>query len=196
VPISPSGDGFEEALEHKESQRVASLSEEDKAAAESVIWQKQTIYNACGFYALLHAVCNIPSAGSHVAPGSFLDTVLKAKSAEERRTILETSQALDDAYIPIALQEQTAVTKDWAVGPPFHYVCFVSAHGRMWELNGGRKGPGDRGTGREAVDVVRERVTQQGDGAYSLLDLVESEVNHELAIGMAIVDYIHTFIIA
>jgi ubiquitin carboxyl-terminal hydrolase L3 len=56
VLISPFGDGYEEALEHEESQRVASLSEKDKAAAESVIWQKQRIHNACGFYALLYAV--------------------------------------------------------------------------------------------------------------------------------------------
>ena len=88
--------------------------------------------------------------------------------------VLETSQALGEAYIPVALQGQTAVSEDWSLEPPFHYVCFVSAHGRVWELNGGRNGPLDRGTGRDVVDVVRESVTKQRDGAYSLLALVES----------------------
>ena len=54
----------------------------------------------------------------------------------------------------------------------------MSAYGQVWELHGGRKGPVDRGTGRETVDVVRERVKQQGDGAYSLLGLVEGVASH------------------
>lgn len=29
------------------------------AHPDKVVWFKQTIYNACGLYALLHAVCNI-----------------------------------------------------------------------------------------------------------------------------------------
>lgn len=28
---------------------------------EKVVWLKQTINNACGLYAILHAVCNLPS---------------------------------------------------------------------------------------------------------------------------------------
>jgi ubiquitin carboxyl-terminal hydrolase L3 len=174
VLISPFSDNDGEALERIQSQCVAPSNEEEKAVAESVIWVKQTIHNACGFYALLHAVCNIPSAGNHFTSGSFLDTVINAKSMEERKMILETSQALDEAYIPVALQGQTAVSEDWSLEPPFHYVCFVSAYGRVWELNGGRNGPLDRGAGRDVVDVVRESLTKQRDSAYSLLALVES----------------------
>lgn len=173
ILISSFSDDQEESMKRFESERMASLSSEEKAAADKVIWVKQTIHNACGFYALLHAVCNISSVETRITPGSFLDTIVQAKSMEERKKILETSQSLDEAYIPIVLQGQTPVSEDWTVEPRFHYVCFVSAHGRVWDLNGGRNGPLDRGFGRDVVEVVKEYVRGQGDGAYSLLALVE-----------------------
>ena len=173
VLISPFGDTYAEPLEHEDSQRLASTNKNSEAA-ENVIWLQQTIHNACGLYALLHAVCNIPSVKSHCVPGSFIDALLKATSADECQRIIETNQDLDNIYIPIALQGQTAVLEDWAWEPPFHYVCFVGAHGRVWELNGGGKGPVDRGIGRDLMEVVKTSVKDQGEGSYSLLALVES----------------------
>lgn len=40
--------------------------------SEGVIWLKQTIHNACGLYAILHAVCNnIEIIGKSQGPSSF-----------------------------------------------------------------------------------------------------------------------------
>ncbi|QSS62298.1 hypothetical protein I7I51_04475 [Histoplasma capsulatum] len=46
------------AYEHRtiEGQIIANRAEEE------VVWLKQTINNACGLYAILHAVCNLPSS--------------------------------------------------------------------------------------------------------------------------------------
>lgn len=104
----------------------------------------------------------------------MLDAILSAKSRVERQNILETSQALEEAYIPIALQGQTAVAEDWAWEPPFHYIAFVGVQGQVWQLDGDRKEPVDKGERRELVDVVREYIQGQGDGAYSLMALVET----------------------
>ena len=104
VLIAPCEDDYEESLQREESQRMASMTAEEIKRADSVIWVQQTIHNACGFYALLHAVLNISSAPRRFSPGSVLDTLLKSGSREKRQAILETSQALDEAYIPIALQ--------------------------------------------------------------------------------------------
>jgi ubiquitin carboxyl-terminal hydrolase L3 len=49
------------AAETYESQRVkedAQYEEYASAENEEVVWFKQTINNACGLYAILHAVCN------------------------------------------------------------------------------------------------------------------------------------------
>lgn len=34
--------------------------QQNEAGSDEVIWLKQTINNACGLYAILHCVCNIP----------------------------------------------------------------------------------------------------------------------------------------
>jgi ubiquitin carboxyl-terminal hydrolase L3 len=86
--------------------------------------------------------------------------------------LLETSKQLEDAYIPIALQGQTVVAEDWAEEPPFHYAAFVATHGRVWELDGGRMGPVDRGAEGEVVDAVRACIKAGGEGAFSLMALV------------------------
>jgi ubiquitin carboxyl-terminal hydrolase L3 len=175
VLIAPCKDDYEEALEREEA-CMASLTEEETKRAETVIWVEQTIHNACGFYALLHAVLNTPSAQSLVTPGSVLDAIFSSKSRVERQNILETSSALDDAYIPIALQGQTAVAEDWAWEPPFHYICFVTVQGRVWQLDGDRKGPVDKGEGRQLVDAMREFIKEQAtESAFSLMALVETK---------------------
>jgi ubiquitin carboxyl-terminal hydrolase L3 len=174
VLIAHSEHDYEASLEREESQRTTSLTADETSRAETIIWVQQTIHNACGFYALLHAVLNIPSASRLIAPGSVLDAVLNSKSRQERQKILETSQALDDAYIPIALQGQTAVAEDWAWEPPFHYVCFVKVRDRVWQLDGNRRGPVDMGEGKELLDIVSGYIQGQGEGAFSLMALMEA----------------------
>ena len=178
VLIAPCGDDYEEALGREEAQRMAALTDEQQKTSETVIWVEQTIHNACGFYALLHAVLNIPSAQSLITAGSVLDAILNSKSRQERQNILETSHVLDDAYIPIALQGQTAVADDWAWEPPFHYICFVSLQERVWQLDGDRRGPVDKGERKKLVDVVREFMTERGEGAFSLMALVVTNNEH------------------
>jgi ubiquitin carboxyl-terminal hydrolase L3 len=178
VLIAPCEDDYEEALRREEAQRMAALTDEQQKTSETVIWVEQTIHNACGFYALLHAVLNIPSAQSLITPGSVLDAILNSKSRQERQNILETSHVLDDAYIPIALQGQTAVADDWAWEPPFHYTCFVGVQERVWQLDGDRRGPVDKGERKKLVHVVRDFMTEQGEGAFSLMALVVTKNEH------------------
>ena len=101
-------------------------------------------------------------------------SVLGAKTPEERRSLLETSKALDDAYIEVALQGQTKVADDWAWEPEWHYVAFVGKYGRVWELNGARSGPVDRGK-RGVVEIVRGYVKDQGEERSCLLALLKDE---------------------
>src|SRR5271170_5985724 len=84
VLIAPCEDDYEEALRREEAQRMASLTDEQQKRSETIIWVEQTIHNACGFYALLHAVLNIPSAQSFITPGSVLDAILNSTSRQER----------------------------------------------------------------------------------------------------------------
>jgi ubiquitin carboxyl-terminal hydrolase L3 len=49
--------------ERRAAEAAAHQAEEKERDEHNVLWFKQTIYNACGFYALLHAVINGEARG-------------------------------------------------------------------------------------------------------------------------------------
>lgn len=137
---------------------------EDSAAAEydgsgdqePVIWFKQTIPHACGSIGMLHCAINGP-ASKFILPGSTLQK-LRADALPLNRTaraqMLYDSQAFEEAH------RSVAALGDTAPPPPQqadrlgqHFVAFVKADdGHLWELEGSRKGPLDRGPLRDDED--------------------------------------------
>jgi len=52
-----------------------------------------------------------------------------------------------------------------------HFVTFVKGDdGHLWEMEGGRKGPVDRGVLREDEDMLSERAVELGLGRIVALD--------------------------
>lgn len=138
-------------------------------AAEPVIWYRQTIGNSCGLVALLHGVSN-GGARRYILPGSDLEALVaeavQLKPAARAR-LLYDSAALEAAHASAAGKGDTRApgAREWAHG--FHYVCFVKGDdGRMWELNGGMKGPVDRGLLGEDEDALSERALKLGVGSF------------------------------
>ncbi|KAK5442742.1 ubiquitinyl hydrolase 1 [Exophiala xenobiotica] len=107
-----------------------------------VIWAKQTINNACGFYAALHAVCN-GTAKDFIKSGSVFDIIASAsnESRLDVANIIETSDQIQAQYANVAVKGSTSP------GAPtdeveYHYVCFTKAtNSRLWLLDGDRDGP-------------------------------------------------------
>ncbi|KAM5347619.1 hypothetical protein ACJ41O_007443 [Fusarium nematophilum] len=146
----------------------AEIAERDKDAPEYsksgrdevVVWYKQTIHNACGLYGLLHAVSN-GAARDSIVPNSHLARLLASCEPLQyldRATVLEEDLQLESVYRAVALQGVTeAPATEEEVD--FHYVCFVKSHknGRLYELDGDRKGPVDRGALDTTDDVLSER---------------------------------------
>lgn len=56
ILVLPTSDAYERHKSHEESNRDFY---NGSGCGEDVVWFQQTINNACGLYALLHAVCNI-----------------------------------------------------------------------------------------------------------------------------------------
>ncbi|KAL2817388.1 hypothetical protein BJX63DRAFT_385968 [Aspergillus granulosus] len=132
--------------------------------AEPAMWFKQTIRNACGLIGLLHAVSN-GEARKHVIPGSDLENLLK--DAEplppiERADLLYESKALESAHADAAkLGDTKAPGAEDNVD--LHFVAFVKgSDGRLWELDGRRKGPLERGVLGEEEDALSERALELG----------------------------------
>ncbi|PYH91812.1 ubiquitin carboxyl-terminal hydrolase [Aspergillus ellipticus CBS 707.79] len=131
--------------------------------SEPVIWFKQTIGHACGSIGLLHSVINGPAA-EYVLPGSDLAGIRDAAvplRMEERAQMLYDCGPFEAAHKSVEQVGDTAafpVTEH--VGQ--HFVAFVKAAGRLWELEGSRKGPIDRGGLEDDEDVLSPRALELG----------------------------------
>lgn len=159
---------------------------EGKGAGEPVIWYKQTIRNACGLIGLLHAVsngsarnfigmwlkdgfdrwhgtANTDAKAEEESDLSKLITTAVPLAPTDRADLLYESKALESAHQSAAQQGQSEAPGA-ADDIDLHYVCFVKSEetGRLWEMDGRRKGPIDRGLLGEGEDVLSEKALDLG----------------------------------
>lgn len=135
-----------------------------KGPEEPIIWYKQTIRNACGLIGILHAVSN-GSSRAFIESESALEKLVQEAiplAPIERADLLYNSQALESAHASAASQGQSH-----APGAEddidLHYVCFIKDEkNNLWELDGRRKGPLNRGTLSADEDVLSEKALDLG----------------------------------
>ncbi|KAL8935953.1 MAG: hypothetical protein Q9211_004430 [Gyalolechia sp. 1 TL-2023] len=122
ILVLPTSDGYER---HRRSTKKMVEGAGD-LKTEAIIWLRQTIDNACGLYAILHAICNFESTG--YIPGN-------------REALLNDSVDLETMYTKAAVRGST-------LPPPaedevdLHYICFLrSPNGSIYEMDGDAIGP-------------------------------------------------------
>ncbi|MCJ1384997.1 hypothetical protein MMC17_008115 [Xylographa soralifera] len=149
----------------KESETTAYEGSGDK---EPVIWFRQTIRHACGLIGLLHSLSN-GGAKQYIQTESTLDKLLKEAiplKPTPRASLLYESEAL------VAAHRSAAQIGDTEAPPAVdesnhHFISFVKADdGHLWELEGGWKGPLDRGELGPDEDVLSEEALRLGIGAF------------------------------
>ncbi|KAH6646472.1 ubiquitin carboxyl-terminal hydrolase [Truncatella angustata] len=136
---------------------------EGAGADEPVIWFKQTIGNACGSIGLIHCAINGPAA-EYIQSESALDVIRKSAiplKMAERADILYNSMPFEEAHKSVEQVGDTPVLPS-TEHTGQHFVAYVKAKGRLWELEGSRKGPLDRGGLDEDEDVLSPRALQLG----------------------------------
>lgn len=157
---------------------------------QDALWFKQTIRNACGTYAILHALVNgVSKSRGQVLPGSFIDqltTKIQSETVEQRSHELENSSVLEAQHARVASQGSTEAPDANDV-VDLHYVCFTRSHttGNFVELDGCRNGPIDLGPfedpsddllSEKALDRVRSYIRREtSDPAFSILALAKSD---------------------
>lgn len=163
VLLFPISEGYQKLKSAEESQRKAETldlssvsidSPEDSESSivdsqqyiidNNIFWFKQVIKNACGLYALLHALLNVPE-GLLIKDG--LLSQLKQKLIASRdlpdssvNVIEYVTQIGDSMHEEFAEQGQTeapAAEED----VDLHFITFVKTPAGMVELDGGRNGP-------------------------------------------------------
>lgn len=130
---------------------------------EPVIWFKQTIGHACGSIGLLHSLVNGPAA-EYIKPGSDLATIRSAAiplDMTKRAEMLYNSEPFERAHKSVEecgdSYSDSKVERDGG-----HFVSFVKSGGKLWELEGSRKGPLERGVLDDDEDVLSPRALEMG----------------------------------
>jgi len=153
---------------HRRTEDASHTNYSGSGAAEPVVWFKQTIRNACGLIGLLHVISN-GAAVAHIIPGSDLANLLHEAiplPPAERAELLYHSQVLEAAHAKAATKGDTAAP-DAHASVDLHFVAFVKdARGDLWELDGRRKGPLNRGRLGADEDVLSERGQELGVQAF------------------------------
>ncbi|KAG7292513.1 hypothetical protein NEMBOFW57_002548 [Staphylotrichum longicolle] len=141
---------------------------------EPVIWFKQIIGDACGSYGLLHCAIN-GATSKFILPGSTLEQLRNDAIPllkDERAKMLYDNKAFEEAHQSVAGMGDTP---DPGIGgrehAGQHFVAFVKANGHLWELEGDRNGPLDRGELGEHEDVLSPRALDLGLKRIIKLDL-------------------------
>ncbi|KAK0731546.1 hypothetical protein B0H67DRAFT_549291 [Lasiosphaeris hirsuta] len=146
----------------------------DQPSPAPIIWLKQTIGNACGSIGLVHCALNGPAA-QHVLPGSTLAQLRDAAvplAMEERAQMLHDSDEFEAAHKAVVELGDTAPpTVEGEANVGQHFVAFVKAEdGHLWELEGSRLGPIDRGELGADEDVLSPRALELGLGRVIKLE--------------------------
>lgn len=140
----------------------------DSNGGDPVIWYKQTIKNACGLIGLLHSITN-GAAREQIIENSNLHKLLQEAiplKPTERAELLYNSQALEAAHQTAAQKGDTSAPAAEA-NIDLHFVAFVKdMNGDLWELDGGRKGPLNRGRLGPEDDVLSEKGLELGVQAF------------------------------
>ncbi|KAI1367095.1 ubiquitin carboxyl-terminal hydrolase, family 1 [Xylaria arbuscula] len=183
IIVFPTSSDYEDRLSKENKERVDGvLPNEDK----DIIWFKQTINNACGLYAILHAIAN-GRARDFIVPGSHLSDLLeKCASLDpaDCAAVLENDAELETKYTSVAVLGDTEAPENPEDEVDFHYVCFVKSHrnGNLFILDGDHSGPVDKGLlsendllSKQGIEAIQQFISQHDNGGgFSLLALAPS----------------------
>ena len=130
---------------------------------EPVIWFKQTIGHACGSIGLLHSVINGPAV-DFIKRDSDLAAIRSLAIPLEmtkRAEMLYNSEPFELAHKSVEQAGDSAAdpTGEREGG---HFVSFVKSGGKLWELEGSRMGPLERGSLADHEDVLSPRALDMG----------------------------------
>ncbi|KAI0543547.1 ubiquitin C-terminal hydrolase L3 [Xylaria curta] len=158
-----------------------------KGDEEDAVFYEQTIGNACGLFATLHALSNGDARG-FLEPSSHIARLVEhcaPLSRAQRIEALESDEQLEAAHASVAPRGSTAPPEDITKHADFAYMTFVRSRksGRLYQLESCRKGPVDLGCvliededmlSEKALNAVKKFVEEAGKGiafGYSAMAL-------------------------
>lgn len=136
--LFPLTDEFEAASQGEQQKHE----KEGHYVSDKVYFMKQTVGNACGTVALLHAVGNnVPQV--QLMQGSYFERFFQASAKltpDERAEALEKDDEIEGVHLIAASAGDTA-PPDLNTSVDLHFICFVCVEGSLYELDGRRAEP-------------------------------------------------------
>ncbi|KAI8955856.1 ubiquitin C-terminal hydrolase L3 [Xylaria longipes] len=184
ILVIPAPDGYTVRIAEEETD----VPVHDKSGdEEDAVFYYQTIGDACGLYATLHAISNGDARG-FVEPNTHIARLIEhcaPLNRAQRIAALESDEQLAAAHASVASRGSTAPPTDITQPVPFAYMTFVKSRksGRLYQLEGCRKGPVDMGCvlgededmlSEKALNAVGKFVEEAGKGVafgYSAMAL-------------------------
>lgn len=189
--------------EESEERRREELERQPEARMDelpkSLFYMKQTIGNACGTIALLHCLANVCAAEGDVvsgdrgrvltiAKGAFLESFMNEATGMTPEEIGEHLEAGKGCSGTLHELHGEAAQRGDTRAPgvddeiDLHFVAFVEKDGVVWELDGRRAGPIQRGAVegglmQSVARVVREEYIAKRDGdiSFNVMALASAE---------------------
>ncbi|KAJ4286549.1 hypothetical protein N0V90_013249 [Kalmusia sp. IMI 367209] len=157
IPLTPAWDRNRQAEDADQEPYTGS------GPDEPVIWFRQTIGHACGSIGLLHSAINGPAV-DFIKPDSDLAALRSLAiplDMTKRAKMLYNSETFELAHKSVEQAGESYVNPtDERDGG--HFVSFVKSGGKLWELEGSRMGPLDRGSLADDEDVLSPRALDMG----------------------------------
>ncbi|KAI0970847.1 ubiquitin carboxyl-terminal hydrolase, family 1 [Xylaria arbuscula] len=184
IIVFPTASDYEDSLA---TERALAANEALHRESKDIIWFKQTIHNACGLYAILHAITN-GRARDFIVPGSHLSRLLEKCASLDPAgcaAVLENDDELESKYSSVAVLGDTEAPENPEDEVYFHYVCFVKSHhsDNLFILDGDQDGPVDKGLlveddllSSQGIEAIQEFIRRHDNGGnFSLLALAPSK---------------------
>ena len=131
-----------EAFAADEQRRIDAAGQ---SVSDRVFYMKQTVGNACGTIAILHALLNGRDRGLVFESSSYLTSFLQGtqeKSPEAIAEYLESDDKIEGFHEEAAGLGQSENTDEECNS---HFICFTLVDGCVYELDGRKKGPINHG---------------------------------------------------
>ncbi|KAH7067166.1 hypothetical protein FB567DRAFT_458180 [Paraphoma chrysanthemicola] len=188
ILVFPTTSSYDNKVYEEDAERQPYSASHDDG---DVVFFKQTINNACGLYAILHAICNsearselgtrTPEARDSIV--GRLEHQCSRLGPDEVALLLETDIELERVYVELAQKGDTEAPGNAEDEVDYHYVCFVKSHedGHLYQLDGDRKCPIQLGAVPANEDVlsdpclrvIRGMIAQENENAnFNLMALV------------------------